>query len=86
MVNTGVPAILGTVSPLILRLRDLRLAAGMTQETLARAVGTRVATISVLENNKSRRITLDMLDRLATALGVEVGAMFGYGDTPRRHR
>ena len=74
------------MSPLQLRIKALRHERGLTQVQLAQLVGVRQATVNDLENNRSRRIDLDMLDRLATTLGVEVGAMFAYGDTPRRHR
>jgi len=86
MVNICAFCILRCVSPLLLRIRDFRIERGLTQEALAHAVGVRVATISDLENNRSRRIELDLLERLASALGVQPGDMFEMGDTPRRHR
>jgi len=86
MVNSLRLGILRSVSPVLLRIRELRTDRGLTQEALAQAVGVRVATVSDLETNRSRRIELDLLERLAEALGVEPGDLFEIGDTPRRHR
>ena len=61
------------MSPLRLRIKELRQKAGLTQAVLAERVGGRSATINDLENDKSRRIELDLLERLAIALGVEPG-------------
>jgi putative transcriptional regulator len=45
----------------------------MTQLQLAEKAGVRQATISELETGKTRRVDLDVLDRLCDALGVEPG-------------
>ena len=57
------------MTPTVLNLKQLRLRAGLTQEELAEKAGTYQVTISNLEIGKSRRIELDLLDRLAKALG-----------------
>jgi len=73
------------MSPVYLRLKELREAKGLTQVALAGLVGCRGATINDLENHKSRRIDLDLLGRLARALSVEPGELFGEaGRTPAR--
>ncbi len=54
--------------PLVLRLREWREKRGLTQAELARRVGVRQATISRLETEESRRIELDVLDRLLRVL------------------
>ena len=64
------------VTPVILRLRELRDAAGLTQRQLAAKVGIRQATISDLENGHSQRIDLSLVDRLAKVLGVKPGELF----------
>lgn len=56
------------MSPVRIRLRELREVAGMSQATLAEKAGVREATISAIENGKTSRIDLDVLDRLADAL------------------
>jgi transcriptional regulator with XRE-family HTH domain len=62
------------MSPIELRIRPLRLARGFTQAELAERAGVREATISELETGKSRRL-LEVLDRIAQALGVEPGEL-----------
>jgi transcriptional regulator with XRE-family HTH domain len=64
------------VSTLKLRLAELRQAADLSQEQLARRVGVRQATISQLETGKSGRIELELLEKLARALDVEPGEFF----------
>lgn len=51
------------------RLRELRVERGMTLEDVARAADIDVSTLSRLESGK-RRLALDHLPRLATALSV----------------
>lgn len=53
-----------------LLLRELRLDKGISQEKLAKASGIDRTFISGVERNK-RNITLDTLDRLLAALGVD---------------
>ena len=63
------------MSPIRLRLREAREAAGMTQLELAEAAGTRQATISDLERGEAKTLRLALLERLADALGVEPGEL-----------
>lgn len=63
------------MTPVMLRLKELRKLAGLSQEALAAAVGVRQATISDLENDRSRRIELDLIDRLAKVLKVDPGEL-----------
>lgn len=65
-----------------LALKALREAKGLTQQQLAEAVGVRQATISDLETGKSRRIELDLIERLAKALHVKPGELLEYGGLP----
>ncbi len=51
-------------------IHDLREQAGMTQTDLAERVGTRQPNISRLERGEARELpSLDLLDRVASALG-----------------
>ena len=59
------------VTPVRLRLRDLRAAKGFTQEELASIAQVRQATISQLESDGSAGVSFAVLERLANALGVE---------------
>jgi transcriptional regulator with XRE-family HTH domain len=56
-----------------IRLRELRLALGFSQAELALRARTRRATVSRLENSRITAIDLEVLERLADALGVEPG-------------
>ena len=61
------------MSPLVLRVRELREALGLTQAELAERAGVRRATVNRIENAKVTAIDLEVLDKLADALGVEPG-------------
>jgi transcriptional regulator with XRE-family HTH domain len=64
------------MSPITLRIRELRQAREMTQAQLAERAGVREATISELETGKSRRL-LDVLEKIARALNVAPGELLG---------
>ena len=55
-------------------LRHMRSARGLSQETLAVDAGVAAPYLSGIERG-ARNPTVDVLDRLATALGVEVDAL-----------
>jgi DNA-binding Xre family transcriptional regulator len=61
------------MTPVRLRLRELRDARGWTQAKLAREADLRQATISELETGSTQGVAFDTLDKLASALGVEPG-------------
>lgn len=61
------------LSPITIKLREARDAAGLTQTELANKANVRQATISELENGNTRRIEFDVLDRLCRALRIEPG-------------
>jgi transcriptional regulator with XRE-family HTH domain len=56
-------------------IRLLRVKRGMSQIVLAVEANTTPATISAIENSEGNP-TLEVLQRLADALGVEVAALF----------
>ena len=56
-------------------IRLLRVKRGLSQIVLAVEAGTTPATISAIENREGNP-TLEILQRLADALGVEVAALF----------
>jgi len=58
------------------RLRELREDKGMSQETLAHEAGLDRTYISGVERGK-RNISLENIERLALALGVEIKDFFG---------
>lgn len=61
------------MSPLVLRIRELREALGLTQAELAERAGVRRATVNRIENARVSAIDLEVLDKLASALRVEPG-------------
>jgi len=58
------------MSPLRFRIRELRQAKKWSQARLADEAKTRQATISGLETGATQRVELEVLDRVARALGV----------------
>lgn len=58
------------MSPLQFRIRELRLAREWSQEQLAEAARTSQSTISGLESGQNKRVDLEVIDRIAKALGV----------------
>jgi transcriptional regulator with XRE-family HTH domain len=61
------------MSQLVLRVRELREALGLTQAELAERARIRRATVNRIENARVTAIDLDVLEKLADALGVEPG-------------
>ena len=59
-------------------IKTYRLKQGMTQEELAEKSGISRQTIITLESNKKANVTVGVLRRIATALGVPVSAFFKY--------
>jgi len=63
------------MSPLAVHLKEAREAKGLSQLELADRAKTRQGTISLLESGKTRRVDLDLLERIAKALGVSPAAL-----------
>src|SRR5690606_38519983 len=57
-------------------IADIRKAKGWTQQQLADAIGTTINTLGKLERG-TRRLNQDWVDRIAVALDVSPGAIFG---------
>lgn len=70
------------MTPITLRLRELREAKGWTQRELARRAGIRAATVNSLERRAPHKVDLSVLDRLATALGVDAALLFVHARGP----
>jgi transcriptional regulator with XRE-family HTH domain len=68
---------------LTLNLKVCRERKELSQAQLAKAAGVRQATISRLETGKSRRIELDLLEKLAAVLGVKPASLLAK-DTKRK--
>lgn len=61
-------------------VREYRLPTGMSQEALAAKARVRQATISDMESGRVRRVDLDVVERIAAALGVSPFAILGQPD------
>lgn len=61
--------------PTTFRLREILEKCGMSQSELSRISGVSFATINRMCTNATAQVSLDTLDRLAHALGVEPGAL-----------
>jgi transcriptional regulator with XRE-family HTH domain len=59
------------VSPITIRIQELREARGWSQAELARRAAVRQATVSAIENAQTSGIDFAVLERLADALGVD---------------
>lgn len=59
------------MSPIVLRIEELRSAKGWSQRELARRAGVRQATMSHLESGKAKELDLSVLERIAHALGCD---------------
>lgn len=71
------------MSPIRLRLAELREERGLSQQALGELAGVRQATISELESGKKQRLDFRILERLAVALRVEPGQLIERTKTRR---
>ena len=63
------------MSPARFRLQDVIDAQGISQSELSRTSGVSFATISRMCRNVTAQVSLETLDKLALALGVEMGEL-----------
>lgn len=63
------------MNPISVRVKELREQRGWTQAELCRRSGVRQATLSAIENDRTKGIDFDTLERLATALEVHPAAL-----------
>ena len=61
------------MTPIVLRVKELRTAQGLTQKQLAERAKIRQATVSKLESGRAKSIDLEVLEKLASALGCDPG-------------
>ena len=74
------------MSPIQIRLRELRTAKGLTQVQLAKLCGMPQSTISRIESGSTTGVDFETLDRLAAALGVHPSELIVYGKIPFDYR
>lgn len=70
------------MTPVRIRLRELRLAKQLSQAALSRLSGVRKATISDIENDKTAGIDFETLEKLANALGVDAALLIEHSRRP----
>ncbi len=58
------------MTPIRLRVREIREAQGLSQAALAEKAGIRPATLSAIETGQTKGIDFDTLERLARALNI----------------
>ena len=61
------------MTPITLRVRELRQARDWSQRELARRAGVQQVTISLIENNRTKGVDFETLEKLARALEVDPG-------------
>ncbi|MCL6452820.1 MAG: helix-turn-helix domain-containing protein [Alicyclobacillus sp.] len=61
------------------RIRDIRMQRNLSISTLASRTGIAKSYISCIERNLKSNPSVDVLERLCTALGVELSALIGPG-------
>ena len=66
-------ATLVRVSPITLRVRELREAKGWSQAELARRAGVQRVTVTLIENHRTKGVDFETLEKLARALEVDPG-------------
>jgi transcriptional regulator with XRE-family HTH domain len=64
-----------TVTPIKLRVKELREAKGWTQERLANEADVSRITVIRIESDDNKRIDYEVLEKLANALGVDAGLL-----------
>lgn len=60
----------------ILKVKELRVAAGLTTQQLAEKAGVSYNTALAYERDNAEMLRKDVLQRIANALGVSVSALF----------
>lgn len=71
------------MTPVVLLLREIRQAKGLSQRELAKRAGLRRATIAKAETGKTKGIDYDTLSRLADVLDIAPGDLFGRTVAPK---
>jgi DNA-binding Xre family transcriptional regulator len=71
----AVPYLAADMTPIGLRVRELREQRGWSQAELCRQSGVRQATLSAIENNRTKGVDFETLEKLAVALEVHPAAL-----------
>ncbi len=63
------------MTPIVLRVKELRVARGWSQSELARRSGITQQTISRIEARQTEAVAFEVLERLADALDIHPGGL-----------
>jgi transcriptional regulator with XRE-family HTH domain len=74
------------MSPVRLRVRELREVQGLTGAELARRAKVRPSTLSAIEHHQTSGVDFDVLGRLADALGVDAAMLIVHARSGVRAR
>jgi transcriptional regulator with XRE-family HTH domain len=72
------------VTPITLRLKELREARGLSQKALAKLAGVPQPTVNRIESGKRPNVGLAILEKLADALDVNAAVLIDHRPKPRR--
>jgi transcriptional regulator with XRE-family HTH domain len=72
------------VTPIRIRLKEVRESRGLTQAQLAELAGVGRQAISSIENGHTASIAFDVLEKLATALGVNAAVLIEHESKGKR--
>jgi len=62
-----------SMSPITLRIRELRVARGWSQAELARRAGIQRVTVTLIEGHRTKGVDFETLEKLSRALEVDPG-------------
>ncbi|RPJ40086.1 MAG: XRE family transcriptional regulator [Planctomycetaceae bacterium] len=65
------------------RLEDVLWEKRTTQAELARTTGLAYQTVNAIHTNRAKRVTLETLDAICTALGVQPGELMAWKPGPQ---
>jgi transcriptional regulator with XRE-family HTH domain len=74
------------MTPIALRLKELREARGWSQVELAARAKVTQATISRLENGRPKSLDVGVLEKLALALGVNAAVLIVHEPAEKRRK
>ncbi|MBO0423682.1 helix-turn-helix domain-containing protein [Enterococcus plantarum] len=67
------------------RIRELRIAKGMTQEQLSDKIGFDVSYLGRIERGKSANIQINTLEKIICALDEDYAAFFSFEETENKY-
>lgn len=72
------------MTPITLRLKELREARGLSQKALAKLAGVPQPTISRIESGRLPNVGLTIIEKLSEALEVNAARLVNHRPTPKR--